>query len=123
MFLLFSHNLEQNQINQAREKYNINQFISLPNELQNKWSNVPPQLESLENYALIFKEFLKENSKKGDFVLIQGDFGLSYIMVEFSKTLALVPLYATTNRNVKERIKDNKKIKESVFEHGIFRKY
>ena len=69
------------------------------------------------------KDFLKENSHFGDVVLIQGDFGAVYHMVNFSKNLGLKSVYATTNRDIEEIVVDNQTIKKSVFRHVIFREY
>ena len=121
MFLLFSHKLTNDQIVDAK-KMGVGDFIYLPEELQKKWSNVPPEIEDLKEYARDFKEFLKE-AKKGEFVLVQGDFGLVCKMVEFSKQKGLIPVYATTKRVSKEVKKNGKIIKISEFKHIRFRRY
>lgn len=123
MFLLFSHNLNKEQIESAKKDLGIVEFVSLGENLQKLWSFVPPQLQDLNEYSSCFKEFLKDNAKSGDFVLISGDFGLSFIMVEYAKSINLVPIYATTKREVIEKKIDDKIIKESVFSHVIFRRY
>jgi hypothetical protein len=121
MYLFFSHNLTDEQIKDAKSM-GIVEFISLPDELQYLWSNIPPELDSLDGYDEPFYEFLKD-AKKGDFVLIQGDFGLVYRLVDFSKKNGLIPVYATTKRIAKEIVKNAKVIKISEFKHVKFRKY
>jgi len=49
-----------------------------------------------------FKNFLLENLQKGDYVLIQGEWGLTYNMVNFAKENNFIPLYAGTTRKVTE---------------------
>ena len=122
MYLLFSHTLTDNQINDAIKNLNIEEFIYLSDELQKKWSNVPPELENITEYARDFENFL-ENAKKGDYILIQGDFGLTCYLVNFSKNRGLIPVYATTKRISKDMKKDGKIIKVSEFKHVKFRKY
>jgi len=56
-------------------------------------------------------------------VLIQGDFGAVYHMVNFAKELGLIPIYATTKRESIELKQGNKIIKKSIFKHIKFRKY
>ena len=96
MFLLFSHNLTQTQIDDAQNSLEIKEFVSLPNDLQMGWSNIPSEIESLKEYLIPFRNFLTENSEYDDVVLIQGDFGAVYQMVNFAKTLGLKTVYATT---------------------------
>ncbi|GAB1464850.1 CRISPR-associated protein Csx20 [Aliarcobacter cryaerophilus] len=87
------------------------------------FSNIPSDLNNLDEYLLPIKDFLKENSRFGDVVLIQGDFGAVYHMVNFSKNLGLKSVYATTNRVIEEILVDEKTIKKSIFEHVMFRRY
>ena len=119
MYLLFSHKLTDEQIADSKESLDIAEFHYLPKELQKLFSSVPPELESLEEYAKPFKEYLNEEASVGDIVLIQGDFGLSYILVNFCKANDLIPVYATTKRVAVE--KDGVKI--SQFKHIRFRRY
>ena len=42
MFLLFSHKLTEIQREDAIKSLNIETFVSLPEKLQNYWSNVDP---------------------------------------------------------------------------------
>lgn len=123
MFLLFSHNLTQIQINDAKNNLGIEEFVSLSEDLQELWSNIPSELRSLKDYLLPFRNFLAENSNFEDVVLIQGDFGAVYQMVNFAKDLGLKTVYATTNRVIEEIEENGKTIKKSIFEHIKFREY
>lgn len=44
-------------------------------------------------------------------------------MVNFSKDLGLIPVYATTSREIEEFEENGKTIKKSIFEHIRFREY
>jgi hypothetical protein len=124
MILLFSHKLSETQIKQAREIHNVENFISLPQELQTSWSNISPDLESIIPTIEPIKEFLGSVAKQGDFVLIQGDFGAVYTLVQFCKENNLTPLYATTKRRINESINQKgEEVKTSIFEHVRFREY
>ena len=122
MYLLFSHTLTEPQIKDAKTTLKIDEFIYLPKNLQKIWSEIPPQIDDLSEYLSDIKEFLK-NAKKGDYVLIQGDFGAVYHMVNFSKDLGIIPIYATTKRETIETKVDDKVIKKSIFRHIRFREY
>lgn len=121
--LLFNHTLTSEQANDAKVSLFCDEFVSLPEQLQDLWSNVPPELESLSCYLQPIKEYIHANVQKDDFVLIQGDFGATYMMVNFVKNLGAIPVYATTSRNVVEATEGGKTIKRSVFKHEKYRKY
>ena len=123
MFLFFSHKLTKEQIKDAKENLGVNEFIYLPEDLQDKFSNVPPEIEDIKEYSKDFKEFLKNNAKKQDFVLIQGDFGVVFNLVEFCKENNLKAVYSTTKRIAKEQVIDGKVVKVSEFKHIRFRSY
>ena len=123
MFLLFSHNLTQIQIDDAKNNLDIEKFVSLSQDLQELWSNIPSDLIVIKEYLLPFKNFLTENSNFGDVVLIQGDFGAVYQMVNFANDLGLKAVYATTTRVIEEIVIDEKTVKKSIFEHRRFREY
>ena len=123
IFLLFSHNLTQIQIDDAKNNLDIEKFVSLSQDLQELWSNIPSDLIFIKEYLLPFKNFLTENSNFGDVVLIQGDFGAVYQMVNFANDLGLKAVYATTTRVIEEIVIDEKTVKKSIFEHRRFREY
>ena len=122
-FLFFSHNLGSEQVSQAKLDFGITEFVSLPADLQQLWSNVPPELPNLADYLKPFEDFLQAEAKPCDYCLIQGDFGATYAIVNFAKSLQLKPIYATTKRVVKEQIIDGKTMKTSEFKHVLFRGY
>ena len=124
LFLLFSHTLTNNQIDDAKNSLGIDEFVMLSSELQVLWSNVPPRLEDLVGYLQSIRNFLIENLDADDLVLIQGDFGATCSMVSFVKSLGFDAVYATTQRELLE-LKDNdaKVVKTSVFSHVRFRQY
>lgn len=122
--LLFSHQLTQAQKEELYEKWNVDEYITLPKDLQQIWSNISPDLESINGILEPVKAFVSQNLEKGDIVLIQGDFGAVYNMVNFAKSLGLTPIYATTKRIVSEyENEEGKTVKESIFEHRRFREY
>lgn len=123
LILLFSHKLTKKQITDAKKSLKIENFIYLPQNLQSIWSQVPYYLNNLDKYLEEIKLFLKMNSLKNDYVLIQGDFGATYEMVNYSKELNLNAIYSTNKRDSKEKLENNKVIKTSSFEHYKYRKY
>ena len=123
LFLLFSHTLTSTQESDAKASFGVEQFVTLPTELQKIWSNVPSDLDDLSDYLEPIKLYLQENATEGDVVLVQGDFGATYYMVNVVKSFELRAVHATTKRNVVEKVIDDKIVKTSVFEHIRFRSY
>lgn len=124
LILLFSHTLTDAQRADARTSLGVEEFVSLPDHLQQRWSNVPAELESLDEHLRPVLEWLDEHGNPGDYALIQGDFGAVYAAVTFALARGLIPVYATTRRNVVEtRLPDGKVQMQRVFEHVRFRVY
>ena len=123
MFLLFSHTLTPLQIEDAKDSLSVEEFIYLPFTLQRIWSSIPPDVEDIRDLLKPIEEFLKQNSKKDDYVLIQGDFGATCYMVSFVKKIGLIPIYSTNKRVAKEIKEGDKLIKISEFEHTRYREY
>jgi len=123
LFLFFSHRLTDEQKQDAIDSLNVKNFIELPSELEEVWSNIPPDLEDLNSVLKPFKEFLKNVAKEGDYVLISGDFGATFQMAKFCYENNLLPIYATTKRETIEiKLEDGKVEKRSIFEHVRYRR-
>lgn len=121
MILLFSHTLSDEQKNDAIQNFEVVEFVSLPNDLQKLWSNFDADLEKLDLEP--FKKFLQSVAKSGDVVLVQGDFGASFSMVQFALELGLISVYATTKREAFEVVENGQTVKKSIFKHRRFRRY
>ena len=120
MFLLFSHKLTNEQIISANRDLKCENLVYLPEELQNLWSNIPPKDEGYK-YLTNFKIFILNNYKKGDYALIQGDWGYTYHMVQFCKEIGVIPIYSTTERNSRDIINNDGSISNiSLFKHVIY---
>ncbi|TQV62997.1 MAG: hypothetical protein FNT15_05115 [Sulfurovum sp.] len=123
LHLLFNHKLTPEQENDAIKTLQVTDFIYLNDELQKIWSNVPSNEPDLKNYLNEIINHIKENVTKDDVVLIQGDFGATYMMVDLVRSLDGKAVYATTKRSVVEVMDGDKVNKQSVFRHEIFREY
>ncbi len=123
LFLLFSHTLTPAQEQDAKESLGIEQFVTLPTELQQLWSNIPPHLRELSDYLVPLKEYICNHANEDDVFLVQGDFGGCYEMVNFIKSLGFKAVHSTTKRDVIEKTVNGKVEKFSRFEHVIFRQY
>ncbi|HAS47295.1 MAG TPA: hypothetical protein DCS93_42860 [Microscillaceae bacterium] len=126
LFLIFSHELTQEQVDDATQRQNVTKFVPLPEPLQELWKNIPPELDSLEAYLAPIVAWINKHCKANeDLVLIQGDFGATYFLVNHCLIHHYArPVYATTERQVvEEQQKDGTVITKRVFKHKKFRKY
>ena len=124
LHLLFNHTLTPEQIKDAQESLGVSEIEVLPNHLKQLWSNVPPTKElNLKNHLQPIVAYFKEVQPK-DYVLVQGDFGAVFYMVNQLEKMGFTPLYATTERKViEEQNKQNEIISKRIFKHVCYRKY
>ncbi|MDI6604043.1 MAG: CRISPR-associated protein Csx20 [Thermoanaerobacteraceae bacterium] len=124
MFLIFSHQLTDLQKQDACLNLNISEFIYLPDNLQRKWLDISPYEETLSLFLQDLLDWLKINAKKDDYVLVQGDFGAVFLVVDFCFKNELVPVYSTTKRQIVNEETEGENVNISrVFSHVRFRKY
>lgn len=120
LFILLNHELTDAQKSEAKERFDIENFVNITNE---KWSNIPPELDNLSEFLSEFALSLKSNAKKGDYLLIQGDFGATYALVRFALNLGITPIYATTKRISVEENENGIKVIKKSFIHEQFREF
>lgn len=124
LILLFNHHLTPDQEQDARRKLGIAKVVEPPKALRELWANVPPDLDELDAYLEPIKQWLTTHSTPGDYVLVQGDFGATYLLVNFTFKRGLVPVYSTTQRQAtEERQPDGSLQLSHRFLHKRFREY
>jgi hypothetical protein len=85
---------------------------------------VPADLEGIDGYLAPIKDWLAQEGKAGDYILIQGDFGATWIMVNHAFKLGLVPVYSTTERQAEQTIAADGAVQLiHHFRHRRFRRY
>ncbi|MDY6861727.1 MAG: CRISPR-associated protein Csx20 [Thermodesulfobacteriota bacterium] len=124
LFLIFNHEVTEAQKKDAGNSLDIGRVVHLPDELKQLWQQIPSDLDSIGSYLVPLKNWLVQKSIKGDYVLIQGDFGACYLMVNLAFDLGLIPIYSTTQREAVEEYNGDGSVKlVHQFKHRIFRKY
>jgi len=121
-YMLFNHTLTIEQEQDAREHFGVHTFIAMPDAIKKIWSGIPAEEESLHSRLEPVWKYL-ERLVADDIVLIQGDFGASYLAVEYVKEKHAIAVYATTKRHAREKRVGSKMVKTSVFEHVRYRIY
>lgn len=120
MFILISHAITEHQKQDAVEHLDVVTFKVLPTDI---WSQIPAEYDRVDSSLLQLKAQLVTESKKGDILLVQGDYGATFNMVQFSKEIGIIPIYATSKRKAYEVVEGEKVTTVREFEHVRFRKY
>ncbi len=121
VFLIFSHSLTKSQIEELKSN-GISEFLPLPKDLQKIWSNIGEDEPLAQVLKPIFN-WLESLSNKGDYAVVSGNFGATFLMVQFCLKNNIIPLYSYTKRISTEVTKGSKVIKTSRFEHIKFKRY
>lgn len=123
MVLLFSHLLTAEQVADA-QRLGISDFIYLPAQLQERWSNLSPEGEVPGDLLNELDQWLAGVCQAGDYVLVQGDYGLTFALVGRCIERELIPVYATTvRRAVESKDPGGGVLISRVFRHCQFREY
>ena len=120
MFVLISHNLTEEQKDQALRVFGVENIVNIADDA---WSSINPSDENILDALSVYKKELMLEANAGDVLLVQGDFGATYNMINFAKNIGLKTIYATTKRVVQELIMDGKSVTKREFKHEKFREY
>ncbi len=124
LFIVFNHKLTTGQIADAKETLGIAELIYPDKELSVQWSTIPPETDSVVEAVAPFLVWLRKAARPGDYVLIQGEFGATWMLVNHSFNNGLIPIYSTTVRIAEEEQTAEGEVKLSHrFKHVRFRKY
>jgi len=124
LFLIFNHRITQNQQTDARTSLGVQHIRDLPPDLKEVWCRIPPDSPAIDTYISPIKAWLSNHASKEDYVMIQGDFGATYIMVNYASEKGLIPIYSTSSREViEEHQPDGSVSLKHNFNHIRFRKY
>lgn len=124
LLLLFNHNLTEDQTISARRDLGVQDIIALPEALRSIWRQIPPDQPAIHDVLAPVREWVRHTARPGDHILIQGDYGATWLMIQFATENNLIPVYATTRREALEtRLPDGATRITHHFRHVMFRKY
>lgn len=121
-FCLLNHILTQKQLDELKQKFGSTEVVYPEESLSTQWAQIPSEESNADIIASVVS-WLKRNAERGDFFIVQGEFGSTFTLVDFALKNALVPLYATTRRVAKEFRSGETVRREYVFEHVCFKEY
>ncbi len=124
LFLVFSHTLTDDQQIDAEHNHGVTQFVPLPDDLREVWADISPEGPLRTERIDRIVEWLDREGAAGDLVLIQGEFGASFYLVDFCFHNGFVPVYATSKRVYEEEQRaDGSVVRRHIFRHVNFREY
>ncbi|NLW39536.1 MAG: hypothetical protein GXY96_01210 [Tissierellia bacterium] len=123
LLTIISHLLMEEQILEAKNKLGVDFIITMPEDVKSIWSDISPYGPLPSDRLDKIIEWIEKESVEGDYVLVQGDFGATYYIVDFCFKSKRIPIYSTTKREVEEFIKDGQIEIKRIFKHINFRKY
>lgn len=122
LHLLFNHVLTKDQIREAEEVLKIKDIYTLPPRLNALWSEVNPRGELDRSHLAPIERWLTEKAQEGDYVLVQGECGATFYMVDLCFKRGFVPIYATSD-HVLGVHHDEHVMRGGHFRHVGFRRY
>ena len=124
LILLFSHSITNVQKEQARADLGIEHIIVPPDTIRTLWAAFPPDVSELVPSVKPVLSWLDNHSKKEDYVLIHGDFGACFLVVQHCLNTHRIPIYSTTERKATEKILADGTVQLThTFSHVRYRKY
>jgi hypothetical protein len=122
-YCLLNHAITENQKAELSNDFDCGNCVYPSEELKAQWSAVPTDKVLTQAYFAPFIEWLSEAKADDDVVVLQGEFGMTFALVDYALGRGLIPVHAVTKRVVKEEIDGERVYKNYVFEHVCFRQY
>ena len=123
MYILLNHSLTKEQEESASKKWDIGCFKYLSKELSIIWNSISPEGE-LEIEKLDPIICWLDTAQNNDLVLVQGEFGATFYIVDYCFNRKIIPIYSTSKRDYSEiKMPDGSIKRKHIFKHVEFRKY
>lgn len=123
MVVLMNHEMSEEQTGVAVNELKVDCFITMPPFIAAIWGNVDPEadFDKLEVEKVV--KWLGETTVRRDYVLVQGDYGLTFAVVDWCLVNGRKAVYATTRRVAKESCNEGVTIVQREFRFVKYRKY
>lgn len=122
VYCLLNHSLTGNQLAELQEKYGAGEVLYPDERLAATWAQVPVT-PVLDRGVIQAVTGWLSAAKEGDVLVVQGEFGSTFMIVDYALGRGLVPLHAVARRIALEHREGEKVLRQYVFEHVCFRRY
>ena len=122
VYCLLNHELTEKQIAELKMEFNCEEIVYPTEDVKNIWSQISTS-------KILDKEIISkittwlQTAKKDDVLIVQGEFGSTFMIVDYALKNGLIPVHAVTKRIAKETREGEIVHRAYVFEHVCFRKY
>ena len=121
-YCLMNHELTRKQIDELEKRFFACEIVCPEKSLAERWGQVPalPELD-----MVLIGDVVRwlSSAAEGDLLLVQGEVGSTFMIVDYGLKRGLIPLHAVTRR-VSAEVREGETVrKTNVFEHACFRKY
>lgn len=123
-FCLLNHQLTEKQCKELSEKMDSSGVIFPPPDISLLWEQLPvtPMVEK-ETVERITSWLNSADAVSGDYLIVQGEFGYTFAIVDYALKKGFVPLHAVTKRVEQEEREGEIIRRHYIFEHVCFRRY
>ena len=121
-FCLLNHELTANQVKELTGEYGASEIVYPDSDLKKAWSQVAACREIDRGLIARVISWLSA-AGPGDALVVQGEFGATFMVVDYALKHKLLPLHAVTERIASEERNGEKVSRKYLFEHVCFRKY
>ncbi len=124
LLLLFNHQITDEQRKDAAVSLAVSSIVEPPEPIRDVWKRIPPELPAIEEHLAPVTSWISRQAGAGDYLLVQGDFGATYLMVRYAFDNGLIPIYSTTERLTEEEKQADGAVRLThTFKHCRFRRY
>ena len=122
--ILFNHTLTDDQRLDAVDLLGVNAFVLPPARVSSIWRAVPPEIVNLHSVLSPVLAWINVEGAEDDYLLVQGDFGATFLVVKYAMMRGLIPVYSTTERRAIEKSDADGTVHTvHEFRHVRFREY
>jgi len=121
-YILLNHTLTTNQTQELKEKFGVSDIILPPQEISDLWQQIPTDAEINKKLLNPILNWLL-TTKHGDILVIQGEFGASFAIIDWALSRGLTVLHSVTERMATESRSGEVVQRSYVFEHVRFREF
>jgi hypothetical protein len=124
LYLLFNHRLTVAQDRDARQTLGVEKIVAPPDHIRRLWAQIPPEVDDPATFLAPVLQWLTDAPRRGDYLLVQGDFGATCLVVKRALLRGIIPVYSTTRREaVEHRYPDGRIELQHTFCHVRYRRY
>ena len=122
-FCLLNHKLTPKQEDELHNSFVAERIIYPPPQTTELWSAIPTDKDITKAHLAPFTDWLQEAAVEGDVVILQGEFSVTFALIDYSLRRGLTPVCAVSKRITIEEKEGEKVKKQIIFEHICFRQY